>query len=46
MLACGIAEFDNGNVARMLGIDADGSASFIHNWLKSSEENEPLLKDA
>jgi len=41
MLDCGIAEFDKGNVTQMLGIDADGSTSFIRDWLNSSEKHDP-----
>jgi hypothetical protein len=46
MLACGIAEFDNGDVARMLGVDADDSDSFIRDWLDASEEIERSTEDA
>lgn len=47
MLACGVAEFDNGTVARMLGIDGDESVSFIRDWLEEgSEQNGPSPNDA
>lgn len=41
MLDCGIAEFENGNVTQTLGIDADGSTSFIRDWLSACEVREP-----
>jgi len=46
MLGCGIAEFDRGNAARLLGIDANEGVSFIRDWIRPPEKHEPLSEDA
>ena len=41
MLDCGIAEFENGNVTQILGLDGDGARNFIRDWLAAPEVRQP-----
>ncbi len=46
MLLCGIAEFDKGDVTRLLGADTDDSVNFIRHWLDASGNAKPTPGDA